>query len=146
MKIVFWYKLLMKMHCSKEEEPHTAPEFACYDDGWRISHEVAAGRRCLPQGHKACGTVRSSLPALAAEDNVKKKGCLKPDSEEPVVDPKLLQSAQEIVFEPKPLKVFACRVCGTEGATTQSEGLCWVCRHLKISAWREVDSPMTLIE
>ena len=47
---------------------------------------------------------------------MKKKGRSRPVNEERVVDPKLLRSAQEIVFEPKPLKTFACQVCGSEGA------------------------------
>ena len=77
---------------------------------------------------------------------MKKKGRSRSVNEELVVDPKLLQSAQDIVFEPKPLKTFACQVCGSEGATTQSEGLCWVCRRLKISAWREVEHPTLFTE
>ncbi len=77
---------------------------------------------------------------------MKKKGPSRPVNEERVVDPRLLQPAQEIVFEPKPLKTFACQVCGSEGATTQSEGLCWVCRRLKISAWRDVEQPNLFAE
>jgi hypothetical protein len=30
-----------------------------------------------------------------------------------------------------------CVVCGAEVAPFSSEELCWVCRRLKISAWRE---------
>ena len=77
---------------------------------------------------------------------MKKKERSRPVNEERVVDPKLLRSAQEIVFEPKLLKTFACQVCGSEGATTQSEGLCWVCRRLKISAWRDVEQPNLFAE
>ena len=77
---------------------------------------------------------------------MKKKGRSRAVNAERVVDPKLLRSAQEIVFEPKPLKTFACQVCGSEGATTQSEGLCWVCRRLKISAWRDVEQPNLFAE
>lgn len=32
-----------------------------------------------------------------------------------------------------------CVVCGSEVAQFSSEDLCWVCRRLKISAWRETD-------
>jgi len=31
-------------------------------------------------------------------------------------------------------------VCGGECAPTSTEGLCWVCRRLKLSAWRDSDS------
>jgi len=32
-----------------------------------------------------------------------------------------------------------CVVCGDEVAPFSVEELCWVCRRLKISAWREAD-------
>lgn len=68
------------------------------------------------------------------------------DPKLPVVDPKLMESAKQSVFEPIPLKTFPCRICGEEGATAQSEELCWVCRRLKISAWRDVEQQMPLSE
>ena len=77
---------------------------------------------------------------------MKRKGHSKQPAEETVVDPRLLEEAKEIVFEPTPAKTFPCQVCGSEGATTQSEGLCWVCRRLKISAWREVEQQMMFSE
>jgi hypothetical protein len=33
-----------------------------------------------------------------------------------------------------------CTVCGSEVAPNSSEGLCWVCRRLKISAWADSDN------
>ena len=35
-----------------------------------------------------------------------------------------------------------CVVCGDETAPASNEGLCWVCRRLKLSAWRDMDSQM----
>ena len=35
-----------------------------------------------------------------------------------------------------------CVVCGEECAPNSVEGLCWVCRRLKISAWRDTDHQM----
>ena len=35
-----------------------------------------------------------------------------------------------------------CSVCGSEGASNTEEPLCWVCRRLKISAWRDSDVQM----
>ena len=32
---------------------------------------------------------------------------------------------------------FTLKVCGEEAAPFSDENLCWVCRRLKISAWRE---------
>lgn len=39
-----------------------------------------------------------------------------------------------------------CVVCGNEVAQFSTEELCWVCRRLKISAWREADSPSAMQE
>lgn len=39
-----------------------------------------------------------------------------------------------------------CVVCGSEVAQFSSEDLCWVCRRLKISAWRETDSQAAIQE
>jgi hypothetical protein len=33
-----------------------------------------------------------------------------------------------------------CHVCGGEVAPFSTEELCWVCRRLKISAWRDSDT------
>ena len=63
-----------------------------------------------------------------------------------VVDPKIAEQAQRIVFEPKTRKTYECRVCGDPTASDESEGLCWVCRRLKISAWREIESQLPLSE
>jgi hypothetical protein len=35
-----------------------------------------------------------------------------------------------------------CSVCGAEATQGASEQLCWVCRRLKISAWRDVEQQM----
>ncbi len=58
----------------------------------------------------------------------------------PAVNPQVIDAARDYVFEPKPVSQFPCRVCGTSGATESSDGLCWVCRRLKISAWRDSDA------
>ncbi|MCY4584407.1 MAG: hypothetical protein OXB98_00060 [Bryobacterales bacterium] len=63
-----------------------------------------------------------------------------------VVDPEVLKSAREGVFRPIPPKTFPCKVCGEAGATERSDRLCWVCRRLKVSAWRDVERQMPLSE
>ncbi|HNY40801.1 MAG TPA: hypothetical protein PKJ41_10415 [Bryobacteraceae bacterium] len=39
-----------------------------------------------------------------------------------------------------------CVVCGDPVAPFSTEELCWVCRRLKISAWRESDTQAALQE
>ena len=43
----------------------------------------------------------------------------------------------------KPAK---CSVCGDETAGVGPEPLCWVCRRLKISAWKEIEQQMPVQE
>jgi len=50
------------------------------------------------------------------------------------------------VFDAPSQKKVECRVCGDKSASEESEGLCWVCRRLKISAWRESEMQMPLNE
>jgi hypothetical protein len=62
----------------------------------------------------------------------------KPDT---VVPAEVLHQAKE-PYSPEHVKKPAkCSVCGAE---TQAAGveLCWVCRRLKISAWREIEQQM----
>jgi hypothetical protein len=40
-----------------------------------------------------------------------------------------------------------CSVCGAETTVLAAgEPLCWVCRRLKISAWREIEQQMPMQE
>jgi hypothetical protein len=81
---------------------------------------------------------------------MKKKSDPKPSPQQPsrapAVFPEILDPAKYHVMDTRPKKTFKCRVCGADGATEQSEMLCWVCRRLKISAWREADQPMQASE
>jgi Zn finger protein HypA/HybF involved in hydrogenase expression len=77
---------------------------------------------------------------------MKKRANVKVGAAQPVVPPELLETAKMAVADPKPRKTFRCRVCGSEGATEQSEMLCWVCRRLKISAWREIEQQVPMSE
>jgi hypothetical protein len=67
---------------------------------------------------------------------------------EPVVDESILRQAKAALETTDKLpKVMAqCTVCGSECAPNSAEGLCWVCRRLKISAWRDVDQQMSAQE
>jgi hypothetical protein len=64
----------------------------------------------------------------------------------PVVPPEILEPVKYYALDTRPKKTFKCRVCGADGATEQSESLCWVCRRLKISAWREADQQASMSE
>jgi len=39
-----------------------------------------------------------------------------------------------------------CVVCGSEVAPFSTENLCWVCRRLKISAWRDNENQSAIQE
>ena len=60
-----------------------------------------------------------------------------PDLVIDIVETQLPDSVQEYIFRTKPVRRFPCRVCTAPGARESSGGLCWICRRLKISAWRE---------
>lgn len=58
---------------------------------------------------------------------------------DPVVDKKLLEAAKRGLETDKLKRIQRCTVCGSDCAPNSAEGLCWVCRRLKISAWRDSD-------
>jgi hypothetical protein len=62
-----------------------------------------------------------------------------------VIDPKLLDQAKLSVMADQTKRAEKCTVCGAACAPNSTEGLCWVCRRLKISAWRDSD-PQTVQE
>ena len=70
---------------------------------------------------------------------MKRKAPVKPES---VVPPDLLEQAKLAVFSDRLKKAAKCVVCGSETTGDQPEQLCWVCRRLKISAWRESEQQM----
>jgi hypothetical protein len=56
-----------------------------------------------------------------------------------VVPAELLEQAKRSISTDRLKKPAKCSVCGGETAVTGAEALCWVCRRLKISAWREIE-------
>jgi len=64
--------------------------------------------------------------------------------EPPVISSEFLERARKAIeTEMDTLKRLAkCSVCGAECAPNPTEQLCWVCRRLKISAWRDSDVQM----
>jgi hypothetical protein len=59
-----------------------------------------------------------------------------------VVPADVLEAAKRSVSTDRLKKVVKCSVCGDETAVIGPEPLCWVCRRLKISAWREIEQQM----
>jgi hypothetical protein len=62
-----------------------------------------------------------------------------PVTPDPVIDPKLLDQAKLSVMPEQTKRAEKCTVCGAVCTPNSTEGLCWVCRRLKISAWRDSD-------
>lgn len=60
----------------------------------------------------------------------------------PIVPAELLEQAKRSAFPDRLKKLSRCTVCGAEAPVTGSEPLCWVCRRLKISAWRDIEQQM----
>jgi hypothetical protein len=70
---------------------------------------------------------------------------------EPVVPEQILEMAKKSIESDRPVKAAKhCAVCGSTytpmSGPQQQEDLCWVCRRLKISAWRDVDQQATATE
>jgi hypothetical protein len=75
---------------------------------------------------------------------VKRKRAPVPDTaSEPLVVPEaLLDRIESELGADRLKKVSKCVVCQEECAPNSVEGLCWVCRRLKLSAWRDSDTQM----
>jgi len=56
---------------------------------------------------------------------------------DPVVPPEILEKAKLSLSNDQLKKAVKCTVCGAETSSDSLEQLCWVCRRLKISAWRD---------
>jgi hypothetical protein len=65
-----------------------------------------------------------------------------PAAAEPVVAEAIIEQARRAIEMDRQKKPSGCVVCGEECAPTSTEGLCWVCRRLKLSAWRDSDTQM----
>ena len=61
---------------------------------------------------------------------------------EPVVPAEILEKAKRSVSSDQLKKPVKCAVCGAEASLDPAEQLCWVCRRLKISAWRDTEQQM----
>ena len=69
-----------------------------------------------------------------------------PVKSDPVIPVEILEKAKRSLSNDELKKVLKCTVCGGETSSDVPEQLCWVCRRLKISAWRDSDPQMTAQE
>ena len=67
---------------------------------------------------------------------MKRKAQVKGES---VVPAELLEQAKRSISMDRLKKTGKCTVCGGETSGPGTDALCWVCRRLKISAWREIE-------
>jgi hypothetical protein len=58
---------------------------------------------------------------------------------EPVVPREILAKAKASIVTDKSKGSSRCVVCGSPGSPSSHDDLCWVCRRLKISAWRDIE-------
>jgi hypothetical protein len=74
---------------------------------------------------------------------------------EPIIAPQILEMAKKSVEAERPVAApKPCAVCGASctpltgppSTSGDDESLCWVCRRLKISAWRDSDHQMSAQE
>jgi hypothetical protein len=61
---------------------------------------------------------------------------------EPVVALEIIESAKRSIVTDRRKAGARCTVCAGETTPGSAEQLCWVCRRLKISAWRDVEQQM----
>ncbi|HXK01604.1 MAG TPA: hypothetical protein VMS37_04325 [Verrucomicrobiae bacterium] len=66
---------------------------------------------------------------------------------DPVIPADMLEQAKQSISPDRLKKTVPCSVCGAETSVIATgEPLCWVCRRLKISAWREIEQQMPMQE
>jgi hypothetical protein len=62
------------------------------------------------------------------------------------VSPEILELAKRSVSVDRIKKAMKCSVCNADTMSAGDEPLCWVCRRLKISAWREIEQQVPIQE
>jgi len=62
------------------------------------------------------------------------------------VDAEILERAKLVLRGEHPKPLAKCIICEAESAPNSTENLCWVCRRLKISAWREAEQQINVQE
>jgi hypothetical protein len=63
-----------------------------------------------------------------------------------IVDQKILDAATATLRTDVVKPTTRCVICNADSAPNSTESLCWVCRRLKISAWRDSETPINAQE
>jgi hypothetical protein len=82
----------------------------------------------------ACGIVKTVKRKRAVPDAAATSDAVVPEV--------ILERARRTIESERFKKPQACVICGGECAPNSNEGLCWVCRRLKLSAWKDADVQM----
>ena len=69
-----------------------------------------------------------------------------PVASDAIVPEAIIEQARRAIEADRIKKPAQCVVCGSPSTPNATEGLCWVCRRLKLSAWRDSDSQMSAQE
>jgi hypothetical protein len=69
-----------------------------------------------------------------------------PEAITPIVPAAIIEEARKAIEADRIKRPASCVVCGGECTGNVTEGLCWVCRRLKLSAWRDSDSQISAQE
>jgi hypothetical protein len=69
-----------------------------------------------------------------------------PENNPVIIDKELLRKAKLAVDSERRQPTSRCSICSAEAAPNSTENLCWVCRRLKISAWRDSDQQVSAQE
>ena len=78
------------------------------------------------------------------QGEMKRKAPLKTER---VVPPEMLERAKLAISVDRIKAAAKCAVCGADTEVfAEAEPLCWVCRRLKISAWRDVETQIPMQE
>ena len=95
---------------------------------------------------------KNHLHSRGAQWDIVRSGMKKKPIAEPIISPEILEMAKKSVDAERRVPQRACAVCGspsTGPTVSQGDGgenLCWVCRRLKISAWRDSDQQISAQE
>ena len=68
----------------------------------------------------------------------KPKAATSPEIVEEITE-SIAQEAGPLLVSERVPAAARCAVCGADAKPDANEQLCWVCRRLKISAWRDVE-------
>jgi hypothetical protein len=82
---------------------------------------------------------RKTVPPAKSAPAPKRAPTFKTGDPSVQVSAELLESAKRSISADRLKKAAKCAVCNAETMSSSDEPLCWVCRRLKISAWREIE-------